>query len=308
MWCVLQVLKGGSRYHAAGSMWYFPNALAINTHEKAFLFSDGYERSATVGAQNTYLWRHFVLQTIILPRQARDKHGENSKKRCVFAGFRCVADSSVPIMQPCAECEGKPCVCVDGEGTPPEATGIVDLSGALNWVSSAVAKSVAVARKATPATSSAMTLSFVNATQSSSKSYCCSPLAIKWTDGAAPHASSIASANGVDIDRVGAGFSLTVAATNRLRKLTIYAGCWAAKCTLHAVMAPTAVAATDEVGGTPQPVVRQVTAGKAVLMYRWEIFVRSSEDAAATLSVTWLMEDGDGNVTFQAAMLEGVLA
>ena len=233
---------------------------------------------------------------------------ENSKKRCVFAGFRCVADSSVPIVQPCAECEGKPCVCVDGKGTPPEATGIVDLSGALNWVSSAVAKSVAVARKATPATSSAMTLSFVNATQSSSKSYCCSPLAIKWTDGAAPHASSIASANGVDVDRVGAGFSLTVAATNRLRKLTIYAGCWAAKCTLHAAMAPTAVAATDEVRGTPQPVVRQVTAGKAVLMYRWEIFVRSSEDAAATLSVTWLLEDGDGNVTFQAAMLEDVLA
>jgi hypothetical protein len=73
-------------------------------------------------------------------------------------------------------------------------------------------------------------------------------------------------------------------------------------------MAPTAVAATDEVRGTPQPVVRQVTAGKAVLMYRWEIFVRSSEDAAATLSVTWLLEDGDGNVTFQAAMLEDVLA
>ena len=43
------LLKGGSHYSAKGSMWYFPNALQINRHEKAFLFSDGYERSGTVG-------------------------------------------------------------------------------------------------------------------------------------------------------------------------------------------------------------------------------------------------------------------
>jgi hypothetical protein len=28
--------------------------------------------------------RHFILTMIILPRQARDKHMENSKKRCAF--------------------------------------------------------------------------------------------------------------------------------------------------------------------------------------------------------------------------------
>eukprot|EP01046_Picozoa_sp_COSAG06_P018675 COSAG06_NODE_1307_length_9916_cov_99.462361_15_plen_155_part_00 len=35
--------------------------------------------------KNGHLLRcHFILKTIILPRQARDKHRENLKKRCVF--------------------------------------------------------------------------------------------------------------------------------------------------------------------------------------------------------------------------------
>jgi hypothetical protein len=34
--------------------------------------------------ENAYLLRHFMLKTIILPRQARDKHRENSENRCVF--------------------------------------------------------------------------------------------------------------------------------------------------------------------------------------------------------------------------------
>lgn len=43
------VLKGGSNYYAQGSMWYFPNALPINQHEKMFLMNPGWERSGTVG-------------------------------------------------------------------------------------------------------------------------------------------------------------------------------------------------------------------------------------------------------------------
>jgi serine/threonine protein kinase len=34
--------------------------------------------------RKTNLLRHFILKMIILKRQARDKHRENSKKRCVF--------------------------------------------------------------------------------------------------------------------------------------------------------------------------------------------------------------------------------
>ncbi len=34
-----------------------------------------------VGAKNAYLLRHFILNPIILPRQARDKHRESTHKR-----------------------------------------------------------------------------------------------------------------------------------------------------------------------------------------------------------------------------------
>jgi len=40
-----------------------------------------------MGAKNASLLRHFILKCIILPRQARDKHRENTQKKgCVFAG------------------------------------------------------------------------------------------------------------------------------------------------------------------------------------------------------------------------------
>jgi hypothetical protein len=38
----------------------------------------------TFGAKNAYLLSHFIPKLIILPRQARDKHRESSKHRCVF--------------------------------------------------------------------------------------------------------------------------------------------------------------------------------------------------------------------------------
>ena len=38
--------------------------------------------------RKTRLLRHFILKMIILPRQARDKHRENSKQRRVFVQVR----------------------------------------------------------------------------------------------------------------------------------------------------------------------------------------------------------------------------
>ena len=42
---------GGSNYRPSGSHWYFPNQIELNTHNKYFLFSDGYERAATIGVR-----------------------------------------------------------------------------------------------------------------------------------------------------------------------------------------------------------------------------------------------------------------
>ena len=53
-----------------------------------------------------------------------------------------------------------------------------------------------------------------------------------------------------------------------------------------------------------EPIAREVTTGKVVLMYRWEIIVRGADDHMGTLTVQWIVVEGDGNATFQAAMLE----
>jgi hypothetical protein len=53
-----------------------------------------------------------------------------------------------------------------------------------------------------------------------------------------------------------------------------------------------------------EPIAREVTTGKVVLMYRWEIIVRGADDHMGTLTVQWIFVEGDGNATFQAAMLE----
>jgi hypothetical protein len=49
--------------------------------------------------RKTAFWSHLDIKMIILPRQARDKHRENSKKDAVFrtaAKARVVATSTAP--------------------------------------------------------------------------------------------------------------------------------------------------------------------------------------------------------------------
>ena len=43
------LLRGGSNYRPAGSVWYFPQAVELGTHNKYFLMSDSYERAGTIG-------------------------------------------------------------------------------------------------------------------------------------------------------------------------------------------------------------------------------------------------------------------
>lgn len=43
------ILRGGSNYYPLGSKWYFPQAKALDTHEKYLLMSPRYERAGTIG-------------------------------------------------------------------------------------------------------------------------------------------------------------------------------------------------------------------------------------------------------------------
>ena len=94
---------------------------------------------------------------------------------------------------------------------------------------------------------------------------------------------------------MGSGFALTVATTSRPRRLTIFAGCWSATCKLHATL------------NGHESIVRELTTDRTVLMYRWEIIVRSADNDTGMLRVHWTVVEGDGNVTFQAAMLEDLV-
>lgn len=43
------IIRGGSNYRPSGSAWYFPQAKALDTHQKYFLMDDRYERAGTIG-------------------------------------------------------------------------------------------------------------------------------------------------------------------------------------------------------------------------------------------------------------------
>jgi formylglycine-generating enzyme required for sulfatase activity len=43
------ILRGGSYYKPAGSVWYFPQAYDLHQHGKYLLMSPGRDRAATIG-------------------------------------------------------------------------------------------------------------------------------------------------------------------------------------------------------------------------------------------------------------------
>ena len=160
-------------------------------------------------------------------------------------------------------------------------------------------------------------LTLVNAAPSAVTPYCCSPLHVGWNDGAPPNPSKASSGDGLYLAQSGAGFSIRVAALAAPQKLTLYIGCWAATCSLNVQLqlSPGSAAVPAQS--------RKVVANKEVLMYRFEVVFRggaqTTSAAGASLSVTWTKEldveqgtedraggkeDGNGNVTFEAATLK----
>jgi hypothetical protein len=67
--------------------------------------------------KNASFESHVCIKTIILPRQARDKHSENSKKRCGFRERNAVGteaiESSLSSLPTTSLSREKPCSIVD---------------------------------------------------------------------------------------------------------------------------------------------------------------------------------------------------
>ena len=66
------------------------------------------EGEATVhGAENASLLRHFILKLVVLPRQAREKHGERALKKEIYAAFSAGDDvlHAVSAMRGGTRCE-----------------------------------------------------------------------------------------------------------------------------------------------------------------------------------------------------------
>merc|ERR1711865_1333469 len=43
------IIRGGSNYRPGGSLWYFPQAKELDSHDRYFLFDHRYERAGSLG-------------------------------------------------------------------------------------------------------------------------------------------------------------------------------------------------------------------------------------------------------------------
>ena len=70
--------------------------------------------------RKTAFWSHFILKTIILPRQARDKLRENSKTEGVLCRVAELSDAEQAVLEP-AYIYGHPLIENDGEAVDRES-------------------------------------------------------------------------------------------------------------------------------------------------------------------------------------------
>jgi poly(3-hydroxybutyrate) depolymerase len=122
------------------------------------------------------------------------------------------------------------------------------------------------------------------------------PRPLSWTDGA-PNASSANDLNGVFINAMGSGFSLTAPADLDQRTLTVHVGGWNSGGTLTAHLSDGS--ASDYV---------DVAAGSGGQYDRNYALTYHAGNAAQTLTVAWKYTSGLGNVTLSGAALSGAAA
>ena len=123
-------------------------------------------------------------------------------------------------------------------------------------------------------------------------SYGNDPRPVSWTDGT-PTASSSNNTNGVYVWGVGHGFSIQAPADTTTRTLILHVGGWASGGTLTAQLSDGSAANFSDV----------TTAASGQYDRNYTLTYAASR-AGQTLTVTWVMSSGSGNVTLNAAALE----
>ena len=119
------------------------------------------------------------------------------------------------------------------------------------------------------------------------------PRPLSWTDGA-PAASSSTDKNGLYINGIGNGFSFTVPADTTTRVVTVHVGAWNSGATLTAH-------SSDGSGADFIDIVPN-TAGQYDRNYT---LTYAAANSGQTLTVSWTMTSGTGNVTIGGAALSG---
>ena len=119
------------------------------------------------------------------------------------------------------------------------------------------------------------------------------PRPLSWSDGT-PTASSTNNTDGLYNSGVGNGFSITAPADTTSRTLTVHVGGWFSAGTLTAQLSDGS--ATNYVDTTASGTVGQYD--------RNYTLTYNAASAGQTLTVTWVMASGSGNVTLNGAALQ----
>ncbi len=115
---------------------------------------------------------------------------------------------------------------------------------------------------------------------------------LSWTDGT-PNASSTNNRNGLYISGIGNGFSFTVPAATATRTLTVHVGGWESGGSFTAHLSDGSSA--DLIDTTPN------TAAQYDCNY---VLTYNAASSGQTLTVTWTLTSGTGNVTLSGAALQ----
>jgi YVTN family beta-propeller protein len=114
---------------------------------------------------------------------------------------------------------------------------------------------------------------------------------MSWTAGT-PLATSTANLNGIYVDGVGNGFTVTVPASTTQRVITLYVGGWNSSARMNATLSDGSAAAYT-----------QTVALNANAFVRAYTFTFRAGSAGQTLTMTWTVVSGAGNVTLNGAAL-----